>query len=150
MKPLTRPNDRTPPHQDASGGARADTSEDALKDAIAVALKYEPGDDGAPKVIAGGRGHIAEQILQIAFDRGIKVRKDADLAQILSVIDVDSEIPLEAFAAVAEILVYVYRANDRLDELESDPNARDNTENIGGARRNDNEGRTSLRPEDEQ
>ncbi|WP_322111139.1 EscU/YscU/HrcU family type III secretion system export apparatus switch protein [Varunaivibrio sulfuroxidans] len=151
---MSRPNDRTPPRQDAPKGApedvRADASAGALKDAIAVALKYDPGDARAPKVVAGGRGHIAEQILQIAFDRGIKVRKDADLAQILSVIDIDSEIPLEAFAAVAEILVYVYRANDRLDELEGGPSARDAAGNIDGARQNDDEGKTSPRRKDEQ
>ncbi len=51
----------------------------------------------------------AEQILQIAFDRGVRVRSDADLAEILATMEVDSEIPLQALAAVAEILSYVYR-----------------------------------------
>ncbi len=88
------------------------TSRDKLKEEpIAVALAYAPEKNSAPKVIAGGRGAVAEQILAIAFANGIKVREDADLAQLLSSIDIDSEIPLEAFAAVAEILVYVYRAN---------------------------------------
>ena len=82
------------------------------KDSVAVALGYEPESGYAPKVVAGGRGAIAEQILQIAFANGIKVREDADLAQLLSSIDIDSEIPLEAFAAVAEILIYVYRASE--------------------------------------
>ena len=81
------------------------------KSPVAVALQYELGQDNAPRVVAGGRGTIAEQILQIAFAQGIKVREDPDLAELLSVIDVDSEIPTEAFAAVAEILIYVYRAN---------------------------------------
>jgi flagellar biosynthesis protein len=78
---------------------------------VAVALQYEPDHDNAPRVVAGGRGTIAEQILQIAFAQGIKVRADPDLAELLTVIDIDSEIPTEAFAAVAEILIYVYRAN---------------------------------------
>jgi flagellar biosynthesis protein len=60
-------------------------------------------------VVASGRGALAEQILQIAFERGVKVRNDADLAEILATIEVESEIPLEALAAVAEILSYVYR-----------------------------------------
>tara|TARA_Y100001936_G_C16057589_1_gene662051 strand:+ start:295 stop:765 length:471 start_codon:yes stop_codon:yes gene_type:complete len=80
-------------------------------DTIAVALEYNPESKFAPKIVAGGRGKIAEQILRIAFDRDIKVREDADLAEMLSVIDIDSEIPLKAFAAVAEILTYVYQAN---------------------------------------
>ncbi len=54
---------------------------------------------------------LPEQILQLAFANGIKVRKDSDLAEILMAVDVDSEIPLEAFAAVAEILNYIYRIN---------------------------------------
>ena len=78
---------------------------------LAVALKYEPETEFAPKVVASGRGSVAEQILAIAFAKGIKVREDADLAKLLSVIEIDSEIPIEAFAAVAEILAYVYRAN---------------------------------------
>ena len=65
----------------------------------------------APKVVAAGRGGVAEQILEIAFAQGIKVREDADLAQLLSAVDADSEVPTEAFAAVAEILVYLYQAN---------------------------------------
>lgn len=77
----------------------------------AVAIEYERGKEEAPKVTASGSGSIAEQIMQIAFDRGIKVRQDAELVEILSLIEVDSPIPLEAFAAVAEILAHVYAAN---------------------------------------
>jgi flagellar biosynthesis protein len=65
-------------------------------------------------VVASGRGALAEQILQIAFDRGVKVRHDADLAEILATIEVESEIPLEALAAVAEILSYVYRNQSKV------------------------------------
>ena len=81
------------------------------KEAIAVALADEPESPSAPRVVAGGRGAVAEQIIQIAFANDVRVRQDADLAQILSAVEVDSEIPLEALAAVAEILAYVYRAN---------------------------------------
>jgi flagellar biosynthesis protein len=80
---------------------------------IAVALEEQPG-KGPAKITASGRGYVAEQILQIAFANGVKVREDADLVQILAAVDVDSDIPTEAFAAVAEILAYVYRANGQL------------------------------------
>jgi flagellar biosynthesis protein len=80
----------------------------------AVALEYERGVDAAPRVTASGQGNVAEQILAIAFERGIKVRQDAELVDILSLIEVDSPIPLEAFTAVAEILSYVYKANAAL------------------------------------
>ena len=76
---------------------------------LAVAIDNHPGRPGAPRVVAKGRGALAEQILQIAFDRGIRVRSDADLAEILATMEVDSEIPLQALAAVAEILSYIYR-----------------------------------------
>lgn len=62
----------------------------------------------APRVVASGRGAVAEQILQIAFERGVKVRTDSDLAEILAAVEVDSEIPLAALAGVAEILRYLY------------------------------------------
>lgn len=77
----------------------------------AVALAGEPGLAERPRVVATGRGAVAEQILQVAFAAGIKVREDADLVEVLSAVDLDSEIPVEALAAVAEILAYVYRAN---------------------------------------
>jgi flagellar biosynthesis protein len=78
---------------------------------VAVALRYDPAVAPAPRVVASGKGFLAEQILAFAFAHGVKVRTDPDLAQILAAIDVDTLIPVEAFLAVAEILVYVYRAN---------------------------------------
>lgn len=86
---------------------------------VAVALKHEPGERRAPKVVATGRGAVAEQILQIAFANGVKVREDGDLAQLLAAVENDDQIPLEAFAAVAEILAYVYRANAEADKAET-------------------------------
>lgn len=79
--------------------------------ATAVALKDADADHALPQVTAAGRGKIAEQILQLAFENGIKVREDAALAEMLATIEIDSPIPSEAFMAVAEILSYVYRAN---------------------------------------
>lgn len=78
---------------------------------VAVALTWDPATDAAPRVVASGRGTVAEQILELAWANGVRVREDADLAQILAAIDLDTEIPVEAYAAVAEILLYVYRAN---------------------------------------
>ncbi len=84
------------------------------KQDIAVALSYKPEQgDGAPKVVASGRGALAKDILDRAFASGVKVREDADLVQLLAAVDVDSVIPLEAFMAVAEILAYVYEVNQQ-------------------------------------
>ncbi len=77
----------------------------------AVALGADPDRESRPRVLAAGSGAVAEQILQIAFANDVKVREDADLVEVLSSVDIESEIPLEALAAVAEILAYVYRAN---------------------------------------
>src|SRR6185369_2627690 len=66
---------------------------------------------GLPRVAASGRGAVAEQIIALAFEKGIPVREDADLAEILATVDVDTEIPIDALAAVAEILSYLYRYN---------------------------------------
>lgn len=81
--------------------------------AVAVALHYDSDQPDLPKVTASGRGSVAEQILELAFAHGVKVRTDPDLAEVLAAVEVDTVIPVEAFVAVAEILAYVYRANGR-------------------------------------
>jgi len=85
----------------------------ARAEARAVAIQGFPADGGGPRVVAAGRGALAEKIIEIAFANGVKVREDADLAELLSVLDPESDIPIEALAAVAEILAYVYRATAR-------------------------------------
>lgn len=81
------------------------------KKQVAVALEDAKREKDLPKVTAAGRGKIAEQILQLAYENGIKVREDGPLAEMLAAIELDSPIPTEAFMAVAEILSYVYKAN---------------------------------------
>jgi len=84
---------------------------------VAVALKGRLGNvsegnpDSLPKVIASGYGKLAQQILEMAFEKGIKVREDADLAELLATLDLDTPVPSEAIVAVAEILAKVYEAN---------------------------------------
>lgn len=90
-------------------------------DAAAVALKYDRGKDPAPRVAAAGRGAVAEQIIELAFAHGVAVREDADLAELLAELDVNSIIPLPAFAAVAEILAYLYRLNGTMPAGEHRP-----------------------------
>ena len=84
------------------------------KDKLAVALAYAREKEAAPHIAAKGKGHIAEAIISLAQKHGIEVREDSDLATLLSKFDIDAPIPLEAYAAVAEILAYVYRVNDRM------------------------------------
>ena len=79
----------------------------------AVALRYDPRREEAPRIVASGQGFVADQIIRIALDHGITVRQDSDLVEILAKLDIDALIPLEAFAAVAEILSYIYRTQGR-------------------------------------
>ena len=77
----------------------------------AVALKDRSADGLVPQLLAAGRGEVARQILDIAFANGVKVREDADLAELLAKFELDSPIPTEALMAVGEILAYIYKAN---------------------------------------
>jgi len=87
----------------------ADEKED--KPSVAVALKYDRTREPAPKVVAKGKGTMAEQIVRIAEEHGVHIQQDANLVEILEKLDIDTIIPLEAYAAVAEILNYVYKTN---------------------------------------
>lgn len=78
----------------------------------AVAITGGLSEDDIPRITAAGRGKLAEQILQLAFQNGIKVREDSALAEMLAKVELDSPIPSEAFLAVAEVLAYVYKANN--------------------------------------
>lgn len=105
----------------AAGQAEAGARSHGARSTVAVALQYDPDRADAPTVTASGKGALAEQILNLAFANGVKVRTDPDLAQVLSAVEVDTVIPIEAFAAVAEILAYVYRANNRPVPSKSQP-----------------------------
>jgi flagellar biosynthesis protein len=83
----------------------------------AVALAFDPDKDSLPRVVASGKGAIAEQILRMAFDHHLKVRQDATLTEMLSLVDIEREIPIAAIVAVAEILSYVYRENGKIKQL---------------------------------
>jgi flagellar biosynthesis protein len=83
---------------------------------VAVAIEgKKDGSDSPGKIIASGRGKLAEEILALAFSKGVKVREDADLAELLVKLDLDTPVPTEAILAVAEILAKVYEANSRAD-----------------------------------
>lgn len=85
--------------------------EDNDKDSKAVALQYDKEHDPAPRVVAKGQGEIARQIIEVAEAKGIEIKRDANLVEILHALELDSFIPLEAYSAVAEILSYIYSKN---------------------------------------
>lgn len=82
-----------------------------FRQAKAVALKTDDRRPDLPRITATAKGALAERIVSIALAHGVKVREDADLAEILAAIDLDCPIPLEAIPVVAEILAYVYATN---------------------------------------
>ena len=77
----------------------------------AVALKYDQEKEHAPKVIAKGRGEIAEKIIEIAEAYHLPRYEDKNLVQILEALELETEIPPELYRAVAEVLAFIYRLN---------------------------------------
>lgn len=82
----------------------------------AVALKYEAHKGSAPKVTAKGKGVLAEKIIEMARANNIPIREDPDLVELLAKVELDREIPEELYKAVAEILAFVYRLNNKWKE----------------------------------
>lgn len=78
-----------------------------------IALAYRPEEDAAPKVTAKGDGLIADRIVELAKESGVPVRRDPDLVQLLSVVDVMQDIPETLYGVVAEVLAFAWRANER-------------------------------------
>lgn len=74
----------------------------------AVALAYQTG-DLAPKVVAKGRGLIAEQIIARAREHGVYVHESKELVALLMQVDMDSHIPPGLYRAIAELLAWLYR-----------------------------------------
>ncbi len=83
----------------------------------AAALRYEG--KGAPKVVATGRGLIAEKILAAAKEAGVPVREDPALAEALAGLELGREVPEELWVAVAEALAWAYRLDVRSTEVRS-------------------------------
>jgi flagellar biosynthesis protein len=73
---------------------------------VAVALKYDFG-DGAPVVTAKGEGHVADKIIEMAREHDIAIEENPVLAEALSKIDLDTEIPVPLYKAVAEVIGFV-------------------------------------------
>jgi flagellar biosynthesis protein len=84
------------------------------KPSRAVALRYDRLKDGAPRVVAKGQGHVADQIIAVAREHGVPLHEDSDLSATLNALDLETEIPPELYRAVAEVLVFLYRLNRKL------------------------------------
>ena len=76
---------------------------------LAVALQYEHGKDPAPRVTAKGRGAVAERIIEKAREHGVVIESNAGLAEALSHVELEQQIPRELYRAVAEVIGFVLR-----------------------------------------
>lgn len=85
---------------------------------MAVALAYQSG-DAAPKVVARGRGIIAQAIIDRAKEHGVFVHESEDLVGLLMQVELDEQIPPQLYLAVAELLAWIYRLEHR--EIPSNP-----------------------------
>ena len=86
---------------------------------FAVALKYDPDKDSAPVVLAKGQDYMALRIIKIGEENGVVIMENRPLARALyASCELDREIPEEFYGAVAEILVYIYKASNREDMFE--------------------------------
>ena len=80
----------------------------------AVAIGYDKERDRAPKVIARGRGEIAEKIIEKAEEYGIYIKEDKALVELLDKFDLYQEIPPEMYDVIAEIILYVYNLEKKV------------------------------------
>jgi len=87
---------------------------------IAVALAYEAS-EGAPRVVAKGRGTLARTIIEKAKESGIFVHESPELVAMLMQVDLDARIPPQLYIAIAELLAWVYRIERDAGEIASPP-----------------------------
>jgi flagellar biosynthesis protein len=80
----------------------------------AVVLKYDREKDNAPKLVAKGRGAIAEKIIAVAGEHNVPLHEDKNLVEILEALDLATEIPPQLYQAVAEVLAVIYRLNAKM------------------------------------
>ncbi|KXZ14933.1 hypothetical protein AXI59_03540 [Bacillus nakamurai] len=80
----------------------------------AVALHYDRQKDNAPRVIATGRGHVAENIIKEAEKAKIPIQEDRTLVELMRHLTVDDQIPEALYETVAEIFAFVYKLDDSL------------------------------------
>jgi flagellar biosynthesis protein len=78
------------------------------KSSKAVALRYDKQEDRAPRVVAKGKGYLADKIIDVAREHDIPLYKNKNLVQVLEALDLETEIPPELYRAVAEVLAFIF------------------------------------------
>ncbi|GGI14256.1 EscU/YscU/HrcU family type III secretion system export apparatus switch protein [Gottfriedia solisilvae] len=80
----------------------------------AIALKYNTELDSAPKLVAKGKGVIADEILSKAKEFGVPIQEDPSLVEVLSQLEINQTIPEDLYSVVAELFAFIYRADQQL------------------------------------
>jgi flagellar biosynthesis protein len=79
----------------------------------AVALKYDRSRDRAPRVTAKGKGEVANNIIKVAELHKLPIKKDEDLIELLSKVELDREVPENLYRAVAELFSFIYKISKK-------------------------------------
>lgn len=79
----------------------------------AAALKYNKEKENAPRVVAKGQGQSAKNIIKIAELHNLPIRKDEDLIELLSKVELDKEVPEALYRAVAEVFSFIYKVSNK-------------------------------------
>jgi flagellar biosynthesis protein len=82
----------------------------------AAAVSYDVGKDTSPRVVAKGKGYVADRIIELAREHGIPLHEDRSLVEILVKLDLGENIPYELYQAVAEVLAFIYRIERHVTE----------------------------------
>ncbi|GAA0329900.1 EscU/YscU/HrcU family type III secretion system export apparatus switch protein [Oceanobacillus sp. FSL W7-1281] len=77
----------------------------------AVALSYEQNMDDAPRVMASGKGLVAEEIIERAEAHDIPILEDPSLVEVLAELNINEQIPEELFQVVSEVFAFIYRTD---------------------------------------
>jgi flagellar biosynthesis protein len=84
----------------------------------AIALSYDAQKNGAPKVVAKGKGIVADNIIQRAKEGNVPIQEDTSLVELLSQLQINESIPEELYQAVAEVFAFVYRIDKQQQGLQ--------------------------------
>jgi len=79
----------------------------------AAALRYNTSKESAPRLIAKGEGKSATNIIKIAKENDIPIKKDEDLMELLSKVEIDKEVPAELYKVVAEVFSFIYKISKK-------------------------------------
>ena len=98
---------------DSTKNFESENETENVMDKQAVALRYDLDRDKAPRVVAKGKGHTAEHILEAAQKSSVPVYQNKTPVNMLMALDIDREIPPELYKAIAEVMAYVYKMDKK-------------------------------------